>query len=77
MDRLTAEQFSYSASVSIAELSKALSIAKTSVEPEEYDKYMRVIAKISADIIIDLINPIFDKYPDLEGVIDKRIIDYR
>ena len=77
MDRITAEQFTYSASVSIAELTKALALAKKSVAPEEYDKYMKVIANISADIIINLINPVFDKYPDLEGVIDKRIVDYR
>jgi hypothetical protein len=73
MDRKAYGEFAFSASKSMAILSNALPAMKDHCSVEEYEQLMKRVANVVADIILDLLNPIYDKYPGLEAEIDSKI----
>ena len=73
MDRSYAKILAWSATNSLSLLANALPDIKEGCGVEEYNKIRRKIASILADIITEILNPIFDEHVGLEGEIDAEL----
>jgi len=38
---------------------------KQELDPSEYDQFLKAIATVSAEISLEILNPVFKRYPEL------------
>jgi len=54
-------------------LQELVPLLKPHCDPNEYEKYARAIASVSAEISTEILNPIFDQFPDLKSEVEQKI----
>ena len=65
MEKATARDMAAMLEASIARLSETLLVAQTSLPPEDYDLVKREVGILIARISHNLLDPIYEKFPDL------------
>jgi len=57
-------------------LQELIPLLKKHCNPDEYEQFAKAIASVIAETSLEILNPIFQKYPDLKEEVDKKIDKY-
>ena len=76
MGRDDSEKFALAATKAMAELANGLAAIKGNCSGDEYDSLSKKTASLVADIIMEILNPIYDSFPELEAAIDREVEIY-
>jgi hypothetical protein len=57
-------------------LQELIPLLKEHYDTSKYEKYVKAISAVSAEISIEILNPIFSDYPNLKDEVDRKIDKY-
>ena len=73
MERELAKHIAVTGFRSASLLQELLTLLKEHCDQTEYKQYAKAIASVSAEISLEILNPIFQKNPDLKIEIENKI----
>jgi|HubBroStandDraft_5_1064220.scaffolds.fasta_scaffold1381466_2 hypothetical protein len=76
MERELAKHLVVTAFRSASMLQELLVLLQGHCDASEYEEYAKSIASISAEISLELLNPIFQKHPDIKQEAEQKIAKY-
>jgi len=61
---------------SASALQELIPLLKEHCDITEYEKYLKAISAVSAEISIEILNPLFNDYPHLKNDVEQKIDKY-